>query len=439
MVAALAHANLSPESTLAELPLFEYQVEAETIVREVEKALRADKTLPGVIITSGGVACGVISRRKFFEHLGQLYGVAIYLRRPIALILKAVGGEAMIKPSVCHIPEVTQQALDRSRLFAFDPIIVDFGRQIYRLLDVYTLLFAQSRLFTNLQLQLKVANEELETRIEQRTAQLVTANTSLTAEVTLRRQAEEELIAAHDQAVAASQFKSELLAKVSHELRTPLGGILGFGEMLQLGIYGALTPPQQELADRIISNTYYLTEMVNQLLDQAKIEAGQLTLVLKPFSPATVLAEAVSKLGLLAENKGLTLTTEIEPDIPAKIRGDAVRVQQILINIAGNALKFTTSGGVHIRLYTLNALYWGLEVADTGPGIPKEAQEFIFEPFKQVDGSITRAHEGTGLGLSIVKQLVELMAGRIHLDSEPGHGSIFAVFLPLHPIGENLE
>lgn len=401
--------------------------------------LRADKILPGVIVTTQGVACGVISRRKFFEHLGQLYGVSVYARRPIALMLKAVGGEALTRPAGSHIPDVTQEALARSRLFAFDPIIVDFGRHLYRLLDVYTLLFAQSLLFTNLQFQLKAANEDLETRIERRTAELVTANASLTAEVARRRQAETELIEAHDEAVAASQFKSELLAKVSHELRTPLGGILGFGEMLQLGIYGALTDRQQELADRIISNTHYLTEMVNQLLDQAKIEAGQLTLDCQPFSPATVLAEAVSKLTVLAESKGLTLTTEVSPEIPAQIMGDAVRVQQILLNIGGNAVKFTQSGGVQLRLFRADGFNWGLAVTDTGPGIPQSAQSLIFEPFRQVDGSATRTHQGTGLGLSIVKQLVELMNGQIRLESEPGQGSTFTVILPLAPVREKIK
>jgi signal transduction histidine kinase len=135
----------------------------------------------------------------------------------------------------------------------------------------------------------------------------------------------------------------------------------------------------------------------------------------------------------LAQNKGLSLKTEIAPDLPPVLFGDFARIQQILVNLVSNAIKFTKEGHVQVRFYQAGETQWALEVSDSGLGIPLEAQTYIFEPFQQVDGSITREHGGSGLGLSIVKQLTTLMAGHVALKSKEGQGSMFTVFLPLHP------
>jgi signal transduction histidine kinase len=139
----------------------------------------------------------------------------------------------------------------------------------------------------------------------------------------------------------------------------------------------------------------------------------------------------LAKMGVLAQVKGLALTADIAADMPDILSGDSARVEQILVNLVSNAIKFTQQGTVQISLYRANAAHWALQVSDTGPGIPLEAQAQIFEPFGQVDSSITRMHTGTGLGLSIVNQLVTLMGGQITLKSQPGQGSIFTVLLPL--------
>ena len=274
---------------------------------------------------------------------------------------------------------------------------------------------------------------ELERRVAERTAELTRINAELQTEIIERQQAEEKLTIARDQALAASRFKTELMGKVSHELRTPLTAILGVAELLEMGIYGPITPKQKRAATKILDNTFYLTDLVNELLDQAKLDAGRFLLKQDTFTPATILEKVRSKMSVLAQNKGLELVTTIDDCLPATVSGDPAQIQQILVNLASNAIKFTKHGSVTIRVYCPDPAHWALQVADTGPGIPPEAQSYIFEPFRQVDGSITREHGGAGLGLSIVKQLTELMSGQIIIDSKVGQGSTFTIMLPLTP------
>ncbi|MCL4301591.1 MAG: hypothetical protein KJ077_38175 [Anaerolineae bacterium] len=247
----------------------------------------------------------------------------------------------------------------------------------------------------------------------------------------------QELVAARDQAREASYIKSQLLARVSHELRTPLGVILGYTEMLQRGLYGPVSSKQQDAMNNIIESTHYLTHLVKELLDQAQFESGRLTLAIAPFTLTEIIKPLIAQLTPLAEAKGLALGFEIDPELPACLSGDAKRLQHILFNLVNNAIKFTETGIVQVRLYRSHPAKWAIEVTDTGIGIPLEIQPYIFEPFRQGDGSITRRYEGTGLGLAIVKQLTSLMAGEITLKSEAGRGSTFVVTLPLHAVQEN--
>lgn len=239
-----------------------------------------------------------------------------------------------------------------------------------------------------------------------------------------------ELVVARDQALEASRLKTELLAKVSHELRTPLNVILGYTELLQMGIYGPLSEQQRPPTQEIVSSTHSLTDLITDLLSQAQLDTGRFQLKPCAFNPADILTGLCTKMNPAAQAKGLTLTTTITPDLPATLWGDPGRIQQILINLVSNAIKFTLQGKVEIRLYRPDAAHWVLQVSDTGPGIPIEAQASIFEPFWQIDSSMTRKHSGVGLGLSIVKQLTTLMGGQVTLTSEIGRGSTFNVILP---------
>ena len=240
-----------------------------------------------------------------------------------------------------------------------------------------------------------------------------------------------ELVQARDQALEASRLKSQLLARVSHELRTPLGVILGYAELLEDGTYGKLTGPQRNVMAEIMDSTRHLTDLVNELLDEAQLEARAVKFLNAPFAPSELLHKIATAMSVLTLDKGLAFHTSVAPEVPPVLFGDETRLRQILVNLIGNAIKFTVTGGVQVHLYCPDREHWALEVADTGCGIPAEAQPYIFEPFRQVDGSMTRQHHGTGLGLSIVKALTELMGGIIALQSEVDHGSTFTITLPL--------
>ena len=242
---------------------------------------------------------------------------------------------------------------------------------------------------------------------------------------------ERELVVARDHALQASRLKTELLARVSHELRTPLGAILGFTEMLQIEVFGPTNEEQRQIMTQVIQSTQYLTTLINELLDQAKLEAGQLKLNIIPFNPVDLVKDVQAKMNVLAQVKSLTLNTKISGNIPTILSGDPIRLQQILVNLISNSIKFTDRGSIQINLSMPDNHHWAIQVSDTGLGIPLTAQTLIFEPFRQADGSITRSYGGTGLGLSIVKQLVTLMGGQITLESRVGQGSTFMVTLPL--------
>ncbi len=216
-------------------------------------------------------------------------------------------------------------------------------------------------------------------------------------------------------------------------MRTPLNAIQGYAEILGAGIYGPVTPRQREILERIISNDQRLLSLVNDLLDQARMEAGQLSLHIAPLALRELVQDVESTVRMLAENKGLYLNFHMEKGLPATIQGDRKRLHQIMVNLINNAIKFTEQGGIDVRLYRPDSEHWAFEVTDTGPGIPKEAQKYIFDPFRQVDSSITREHTGFGLGLAIVKQLTALMGGSVELSSEVGQGSTFKIVLPLEP------
>jgi PAS domain S-box-containing protein len=253
----------------------------------------------------------------------------------------------------------------------------------------------------------------------------------LARDITAIKQAQEALRIAYDQALEASRAKSQLLAKVSHELRTPLGGILGYAELLHNGTFGPLQETQKKAADEILQSSHYLTLMVNELLDEAQIQANTATLQESCFTSVELFQQVIPGLEIMAKRKGLQFTTSIDPKLPQELYGDERRLRQILVNLIGNAIKFTKEGRVHASLQCPDSAHWIMQVTDTGIGIPEEAHSSIFEPFKQADNAITRENRGIGLGLSITKQLVELMGGRIVFESQVGAGSTFTVLLPL--------
>jgi PAS domain S-box-containing protein len=227
------------------------------------------------------------------------------------------------------------------------------------------------------------------------------------------------------------RLKSTFVAIVSHELRTPLNAILGYAEMFKEAVYGPVNEQQTNMAERIVKNTERLLGLINDLLDQAQMEAGKLTIKMGPVKPADLLENLHSVMDKTASDKNLRLISEIDDSLPETLIGDPARLQQILVNLVTNAIKFTDQGEVSVKLWRPQEKKWVIEVSDTGQGIPSSELPYIFDTFRQVEGTATRTHGGFGLGLSIVKQLVNLMSGEIKVKSELGMGTTFTIILPL--------
>jgi signal transduction histidine kinase len=227
----------------------------------------------------------------------------------------------------------------------------------------------------------------------------------------------------------ANEHKSQFFANMSHELRTPLNGILGFAELLLDGLYGTLPERALEILERIQKDGKHLLGLINDVLDISKIEAGQLSLSFDEYSLQGVVEAVITSIGVLAQAKGIEVRAVISPDLPVGY-GDERRLTQVLLNIVGNAIKFTDAGSVEVHASAIGD-HFVIAVRDTGPGIPAADQARIFEDFQQIDNSITRQKGGTGLGLSIARRLVTVHGGRIDLRSTPGAGSTFTILLPI--------
>ncbi|MHB0955452.1 MAG: response regulator [Pirellulaceae bacterium] len=283
------------------------------------------------------------------------------------------------------------------------------------------------------EMELARYHEHLEELVKERTARIEAANLRLQAEIAERQQAEEAMAAAKVAAETANEAKSQFLANMSHELRTPMNAILG---LIDLALPKASDPMIRDCLQTAKGSADLLLTLLNDLLDSAKTESGKLELESAPFSLWRMLDQLTRSLSVRASEKGLCFSCRMPDNTPDAVVGDRMRLEQVLLNLAGNAIKFTERGDVQI---TLHARPQGAEVSlefavrDTGIGIPPSGLEHLFEPFAQANASTARRFGGTGLGLSICKSLVELMGGRIWVESEPGQGSTFyfSVCLPL--------
>ncbi len=247
-------------------------------------------------------------------------------------------------------------------------------------------------------------------------------------------QAREEAELAKNRAIEADNAKSLFLANISHELRTPLNAIIGYSEAMIGGMAGKFTEQQSTLLGHIRHNGRRLLDLINDILDLSKIEYGSLDLFLGPVVIRPTMRQTVESLRSLADDKNIDLSIEFDDSVPETVLSDSKKLEQILVNLLSNAIKFTSQGGVNVKVNTVDLKNWCIKVRDSGIGMPANAGDYIFEPFRQVDSSTTRQHKGTGLGLAITKRLVDHMGGKIDVESELNKGTIFSVTLPIAPI-----
>jgi signal transduction histidine kinase len=244
-----------------------------------------------------------------------------------------------------------------------------------------------------------------------------------------------DLVEANRKLERASEMKSQFTARTSHELRTPLSAIIAFTDLALRDSYGPLSDKLREALGHVFTSSRHLKGIINDLLDLSKIEAGQIDIVDEAF-PLTKLVETVeSSSAEVATEKGLKWSLYVDPRMPAALKGDVNRIGQVLVNLSGNAVKFTEKGEVALRIEPLGIDRWLAQVSDTGAGIPEDQREAIFEAYKQLgNGSANGKTRGTGLGLAITRHLVRLMGGTIRVESTLGKGSTFTVELPLRPV-----
>jgi PAS domain S-box-containing protein len=277
---------------------------------------------------------------------------------------------------------------------------------------------------------------------------LLTVFAEMMASIRLRREMDESLRFHREKAEAANRAKSEFLANMSHEIRTPMNGVIGMTGLL---LDTALSDEQRRFAETTMSSAESLLTLLNDILDFSKMEAGKLSLDYHDFSLRKILDEAVTPLALRAQEKGVEFICAAAPDVPDWLHGDPIRLRQILVNLAGNAVKFTERGEIEVSVERVqasevhsqesgsvseNACLLRFSVNDTGIGIPADKQRLLFEKFSQVDASSTRRFGGTGLGLAIARQLTELMGGRIGMESKEGRGTTFWFTLSLERAAE---
>jgi signal transduction histidine kinase len=421
---ALIESNTQLTETL------EQQTASSEILRVISTSSTNLQPVLDTVVKSAARFCGAPDASIFRLDGGNLRADAHHgpVSQPtgflVPVVRGTVAGRAVLERRAIHVTDLQAEieefpegsALSRQigqRAMLVAPLLLEGAPT-----GVIVLRRAEAVPFTDKQIAL------LKTFADQ--AVIAIENTRLFEEVQARTR---ELAKTVEDLEIASQHKSQFVANMSHELRTPLAAMLGYAELLHEGIYGMLPEKSLPILTRIRSNGKHLLDLINTVLDIAKIESGQFNLNLGEYALDSVVETLRAATEALAETKKLLLKTEVAKSLPIGL-GDEQRLTQVLLNLVGNAIKFTDTGEVRIAATTANG-HFAVSVADTGPGIPQEHQARIFEQFHQVDSSNTKAKGGTGLGLAIAREIVEMHGGRIWVESTLGQGSTFRMELPV--------
>jgi signal transduction histidine kinase len=251
------------------------------------------------------------------------------------------------------------------------------------------------------------------------------------------RDATYDLVKANEELQEANRLKNRFLARVSHELRTPLNAIIGYTDMNLAGYYGDLNASQRDALERVQRNGRQLLHLINDVLDLSRIDAEGVELHKRDLGPAELVQSVVTTVEPRVEAKGLELTYHVDPSLPGTLVGDPIRLNQVLLNLVDNAIKFTDHGVIHVSVHNGDVEggedTWALQVQDTGRGISERELPYVFEEFRQGASVYGRQADGVGLGLAIARRLVEAMGGEVRVQSRLGSGSTFTVVLPVEP------
>ncbi|MFO7727850.1 MAG: response regulator [Desulfonatronovibrio sp.] len=371
--------------------------------------------------------------KKYAQESQRLYQ-DIFENAPVAIFRTTREGKILkVNPMYARIAgyESPEQMID---------CIQDIGRELYvnqADRDEYLKVLDRQGWVFNYETRLKRTSGEhfwvsMDSRIVRDQNNKVLYYDGFLRDITERKQVQDALIKAKDDAESANRAKSEFLANMSHELRTPLNGIMG---MLQLLEMTGLEPDKQEYVDNALKAGHRLTELLSNILDLCRIEKGRMVVEEKPLVLNDIIRKVSEIFGVVCHDKGILLQTWVDENMPASLMGDEIRIRSILFNLTGNAIKFTEQGKVSLEAHFLgtdarNNVHVLFVVNDSGVGIPEEDQDKVFESFVQAEGCYTRKFEGAGLGLSVVRRTLSLLRGHICFVSKEGEGTVFYVSLP---------
>ena len=380
--------------TVLDLPFFDVQVSDTAPGSAVAKLFEQNHSLPGILVIGDGQFRGMVSRNQFFQRLGRPFGIELYSTRPITVYLDSMPASPISLPAETTIQNAIILCLARPVENIYDPFVVALKNEPPRLIDFLALILKQTELLTAAQIE------------------------------------------AHSQraaAISASNAKSDFLAAMSHELRTPLTAIIGYGEILIEDVKSGQLNESVRRLESIIKAGQHLLEMINGILDIAKIEARKMDLFITTFSLTDLILEITTISQPLVRMNGNQFDVTSDRAV-VEMRSDEGKLRQCLTNLLGNAAKFTSNGrvGLTIQKEVHDDGEWvSFQVSDTGIGMDETQLSRLFEPFYQADFSISRRFGGTGLGLSLTKQYCEMLGGRLSVQSALNQGTTFTMKLPV--------